>query len=145
MAFPLLGMEVSLPDDYAVAQAGSTRVTLFRGKNAIRVSLYRVEFGNLEKLTTHHEVQMFSHLRQRLGRQGTVALTPMVLSGRQARQVVMTGKRGGSAWGIQAAWVLRGGQASVVEVIYPLAQRPEAQELFATLCRGLVWLSPERG
>ena len=145
LAFPLLGMEAALPDVYKVEQAGANRVNLSRNNSPVRVSLYRVEFGNLENLTGDHEVQLLRHLHRRLGPGATVQLAPLNLGGRKGRKVVMTGRRSGVPWGISAAWVLRGGQAGVVEVIYPASQRNEGQELFNSLCHSLVWMTPERG
>jgi hypothetical protein len=143
--FPLLGMELKVPDAYTIEQATSGRVTLMRKNSPIRVALYRVEFGNLEKLTADHEEQMLYLIRKRLGQGGRVSLYPLALAGRPGRQVVASGQRAGASWGMNAGWSLRGGQARVIEVLYPLKQQTEAQSLFQALCRDLVWSAPERG
>ena len=145
LSFPLLGMEVTVPDSYTIEHAGPSRVSLKRTDSPIRLALYHVEFGNLEKLTATHEQQLLHELRQRLGAGGRAQLAPLRLAGRPGQKVVMIGRRGGGVWEMTSGWSFRGGQASVVEVLYPVQQRTEGQQLFGTLCRSLVWLSLERG
>lgn len=145
LAFPLLGLQVVVPDVYTIEQAGPARVNLARKNSAVKVSVYRVEFGNLEKLTPTHEQQILRHLRERLGRGSRVEMTPLLLSGRKGRQLIAAGTRFGAPWGISAGWVFRGGQAWVVEVLYPSKQQAEGQTLFHTICHDLIWITPERG
>ncbi|MBT9584189.1 hypothetical protein IV102_12680, partial [bacterium] len=96
LAFPLLGLQVVVPDVYTIEQAGPARVNLARKNSAVKVSVYRVEFGNLEKLTPTHEQQILRHLRERLGRGSRVEMTPLLLSGRKGRQLIAAGTRFGA-------------------------------------------------
>ena len=145
LAFPLLGLEASVPDSYTIDEAGPARVVLSRKSNPVGLSFYRVEFGNLEKFTAAHEKELAKFLRQRLGKSARVELSSLTLGGRPATRVLVTGLRGGKPWQMLAAWSFRGGQAQVVEVLYPAAQRNEAGDLFGQICRNLNWVRPERG
>lgn len=145
LSFPLIGVEVAVPSQYRVEQAGPVRVQLVRPDSLTQINLYRVEFGNLEKLSGAHEKQLMRHLRQRVGKGGSVTLVPYNLAGRRGHRVLVAGNRSGTSWIMNAAWSVRGGQAVVVEVLAPAAQRSEGQELFQSLCTSLVWVSPERG
>lgn len=145
LVFPLLGLEVAVPDGFTIDQAGATRVNLSAKSTPVTVSLYRIEFGNLEKLTPAHEQKMLHLVRQRLGKGGKVDLATVAVGGRHGRKLTASGNRAGAPWGVCAAYCFRGGQATVIEVLYPIAQKNEAQELFNRLCAGLVWLQPDRG
>ncbi|MBN9416371.1 MAG: hypothetical protein J0I12_13085 [Candidatus Eremiobacteraeota bacterium] len=145
LAFPLLGIEASVPDAYTIDEAAPARVILSRKNNPVGLSFYRVEFGNLDKFTPAHNRELEKFLRQRLGKGARVELSSQNLAGRPATRVLVTGLRGGKPWQMLAAWSFRGGQAQVVEVLYPVAQRNEAGDLFAQICRQLVWTRPERG
>lgn len=143
--FPLLGVEIPLPAGYVAAEATSTRVRLVRPKSSVVISLYRVEFGNFAGFSASHEKEICQHLRRRLGPGSEVSLSDANLGGHQARRLDGSGKRRGHPWGLLAAWRVSGGQATVVEVLYPAPQAAEAQPYFQQLCQGLVWLRPERG
>lgn len=145
LSFPLLGMEASVPDAYTIDEAGPARVVLSRKSNPVGLSFYRVEFGNLDKFTPAHTRELEKFLRQRLGKGARVELSSQVVGGRAATRVLVSGLRGGKPWQMLAAWSFRGGQAQVVEVIYPAAQRNEAGDLFGLVCRSLTWVRPERG
>lgn len=145
MAFPLLGLEASVPDAYTIDEAGPSRVSLSRKGNPVGLAFYRVEFGNLQKFSTAHNKDLEKFLRQRLGKGSRVELASQVLGGRPATRVLVTGMRAGKPWQMLAAWSFRGGQAQVVEVLYPAAHRSEAGDLFAQVCRQLTWVRPERG
>jgi len=145
LAFPLLGIEASLPDVYTIDEAGPARVNLSRKNSAIAVSLYRVEFGNLEKFTPGHRRELEKFLRGRLGKSAHLEFSPTNLGGREATRLLVSGQRAGKSWQMLAAWSFRGGQAQVVEVLFPAGQRNEAGDLFAQICRNLTWTRPERG
>ncbi|MFN8607730.1 MAG: hypothetical protein U0931_09370 [Vulcanimicrobiota bacterium] len=138
-------MEASVPDTYTIDEAGPARVRLSRKNSPVGLSFYRVEFGNLERFTPTHSSELEKFLRQRLGRGATVELTQMNLGGRAATRVLVSGRRAGKPWQMLAAWSFRGGQAQVVEVLFPVPQRNEAGDLFAQICRNFSWLRPERG
>ncbi len=145
LAFPLLGIEASVPDAYTIEEANSARVVLSRKSNPVGLSFYRVEFGNLEKLTPAHHKELEKFLRQRLGKGAQVEMSSLVVGGRPATRVLVSGMRAGKPWQMLAAWSFRGGQAQVVEVLYPAVQRNEAGDLFGQVCRNLTWVRPERG
>lgn len=145
LAFPLLGMEASVPDAYTIDEAGPARVLLSRKDNPVGLSFYRVEFGNLDKFSAAHNKELEKFLRQRLGKGAQVEMSSLVVGGRPATRVLVSGLRAGKPWQMLAAWSFRGGQAQVVEVLYPAAQRNEAGDLFGQVCRNLVWVRPERG
>lgn len=145
LAFPLLGLEANVPDAYTIDEAGASRVTLSRKGNPVGLAFYRVEFGNLQKFTAAHEKELESFLRRRMGKGARVEFSTQVLGGRPATRLLATGLRSGKPWQMLAAWSFRGGQAQVVEVLYPVPLRNEAGDLFAQVCRKLIWLRPERG
>lgn len=145
LAFPLLGLEASVPDVYTIDEAGPARVILSRKNSSIGLSFYRVEFGNLDKFTPAHNKELEKFLRQRLGKGARVEFSTQNLGGRPATRVLVAGLRAGKPWQMLAAWSFRGGQAQVIEVLYPTAQRNEAGDLFSQICRQLVWTRPERG
>ena len=145
LAFPLLGMEASVPDAYTIDEAGPARVNLSRKNSPISLSFYRVEFGNLDKLTPAHRRDLEKFLRSRLGKSAQVQFSVANLGGREATRLLVSGQRAGKPWQMLAAWSFRGGQAQVVEVLFPAGQRNEAGDLFAQICRQLTWTRPERG
>lgn len=145
LAFPLLGLEASVPDFYTIDEAGPARVVLSRKSNPVGLSFYRVEFGNLEKFTASHNKDLEKFLRRRLGKGARVEFSHQVVGGRPATRVLVSGLRGGKPWQMLAAWSFRGGEAQVVEVLYPAAHRNEAGDLFGQICRNLNWIRPERG
>jgi len=145
LAFPLLGIEASVPDVYTIEEAGPARVNLSRKNSAITVAFYRVEFGNLDQFTPAHRRELEKFLRTRLGKSAQLELSPTNLGGRQATRLLVSGRRGGKPWQLLAAWSFRGGQAQVVEVLFPAGQRNEAGDLFAQICRNLTWTRPDRG
>ena len=75
LAFPLLGLEASVPDFYTIDEAGPARVVLSRKSNPVGLSFYRVEFGNLEKFTASHNKDLEKFLRRRLGKGARVEFT----------------------------------------------------------------------
>jgi hypothetical protein len=138
-------MEAAVPDAYDIDDAGPARVRLSRKNSQVALSFYRVEFGNLDRFTPAHTQELEKFLRQRLGQGSRVETSQTRLGGRAATRVLVSGLRAGKPWQMLAAWSFRGGQAQVVEVLFPLAQRNEAGDLFAEICRNLNWLRPERG
>ncbi|MBS2040766.1 hypothetical protein JST97_37615 [bacterium] len=134
-----------MPDAYTIDEAGPARVRLSRKNSPVTLSFYRVEFGNLDRFTPAHVKQLENFLRQRLGKGSRVETSPANLGGRAATRVLVSGLRAGKPWQMLAAWSFRGGQAQVVEVLFPVGQRNEAGDLFAQICRNLNWVRPERG
>lgn len=141
----MLGVEAAVPDTYTIDEAGPARVILSRKNNPVGLSFYRVEFGNLDQFSATHNKVLEKFLRQRLGKGARVEISSQVVGGRQATRVMVSGLRAGKPWQMLAAWSFRGGQAQVVEVLYPAAQRNEAGDLFGQVCRNLIWVRPERG
>jgi hypothetical protein len=109
------------------------------------LSIYRVEFGNLASFTPEMEAQVLSHLRKRLGPQASLEFSETSLGGRPGRRIRASGLRAKAPWGLLAAWQVRGGQAVVLELLYPLPLQGEMETLFSTLCEDLTWIVPERG
>lgn len=138
-------MEAAVPDAFTIDEAGPARVRLSRQNSPVGLSFYRVEFGNLDRFTPTHTRELERFLRQRLGKGSRVETSPTTLGGRSATRVLVSGLRAGKPWQMLAAWSFRGGQAQVVEVLFPLQQRNEAGDLFAQICRNLSWVRPERG
>ncbi len=111
----------------------------------IQLAFYRVEFGNMESFHPAQEEELLAHLRRRVGPQGRVSLGRTRLGGRNARRVRLSGLRQSVPWGMGACWSLRGGQAFVVEVLYPANSLNEGEQILDQLVENLRWIEPDRG
>jgi hypothetical protein len=145
LSLPLLGIELESPPGFSVSSAAPSRVILLHRSAPMQISVYKVEFGNLSEWTPAHEAQLVKILKSRLGRGGTATVGPASLGKESGRGVRVAGQRNGTAYALHAAWHFRGGQAWVVETMFPETSRTSGEDAHSAVLRSFLWLSPDRG
>lgn len=138
-------MEITPPAGFVVQSAGPNRVTLHRAGSRVICSVYTVEFGNLARWSEQEEQSLLRDCRRRVGKTGQVSIAAARLGGREARALSCRGRRNGGDWHLEAVFSVRGGQALVVEALFPETQREQGLAAHAAMLRNLVWREPERG
>lgn len=138
-------MRVQVPPGFRVDFTDRARAQMVNPSKPIQLAFYSVEFGNLESFHPAQEEELLAHLRRRVGQQGQVSLGRIKLGGRNARRVRLSGLRQSAPWGMGACWCLRGGQAFVVEVLYPASSLAEGEQILDRLVENLRWIEPDRG